>query len=117
MKVFKYRVDGASLQVIRLPKGAKILQVAWQRHQQDTFLWALVDPEAPLVSRTFYLMATGQEMGDAEGLLHVGTFQMGVLVWHLFEVTRGLERSELEQLYGEVWQHSHATTRFKIIST
>ena len=53
-------------------------------------LWALVNPDAPMETRTFRVVGTGHDIPpDGADYLwyHVGTFQMhgGYFVGHLFE--------------------------------
>ncbi len=81
--IYKYRLepDGA----IFMPKGAKILTVQTQR--DESYLWAMVDPEAPAEQRIFRSVPTGMPF-DERGMEYIGTFQIhGSLVLHVFEDT------------------------------
>ena len=87
-KVFKYPVKIEDHVTLEMPKGAKLL--SFQCQYDQPCLWALVDPEAPLESRTFRFVGTGHPIEEpAEKLSFVGTAQMrgGALIWHLFEIT------------------------------
>lgn len=82
MKIYKYPLKP----VLQIPEGAKILAVQLQFDSPK--LWALVDPEKPLVDRHIKVFGTGHEIPD--GLKYIGTFQedslaIGHFVWHVFE--------------------------------
>lgn len=84
-KVFKYPVEIDGKFSLLLPMEAKILAV--QIQHDKPCLWALVDPNAPVETRSFRLAGTGHPI-DEESLEYIGTFQMasGSLIWHLFEI-------------------------------
>lgn len=73
---------------IEMPAGAEVLHVNVQSRglDEDAYLWALVDPNAPKGLRRFFLVGTGQPLSEDAGR-HVGTWDMmnGRYVWHLFE--------------------------------
>jgi hypothetical protein len=71
-----------------MPEGAELLTVQVQGFGH--FIWALVDPKAKKVRRTFRVIGTGYPIEDDSALQYVGTFQQrrGALVWHLFETTQ-----------------------------
>lgn len=85
-EVWKYGVGTFGLFSINMPEGAQILTVGAQHDVGH--MWALVDPRAPRVSRTFLLTGTGHEIDGTLTVEYVGTFQQvnGALVWHVFEV-------------------------------
>ena len=88
MKVYKYALNPAALIVINLPKGAKPLYAS-QQHGKNIYLWALVDPDAPLEKRYFRIIVTGYEIAEPpERLKFINTFfkNDGDYVFHLFEV-------------------------------
>ena len=70
---------------ISMPKAAFILDVQVQEHHPC--LWALVNVEAPMVTRHFRVYGTGQPLNHAPGM-YIGTYQDhgGALVFHMFEV-------------------------------
>lgn len=85
MTIWKFPIPIMDTIQIEMPAEAKILCV---QVQGDTpTLWAIVDPEALKVKRTFYVRGTGHQMYGAEKSLYVGTFQIlgGSLVFHLFD--------------------------------
>ena len=59
----------------------KFLHVAVQ--DSIITIWALVDTEAPLISRRFKVIGTGGAITDYEKFL--GTVFQGPLVWHVFD--------------------------------
>ncbi len=83
--VFKYEIPPYNA-AIKLPVGAEILSVAFQR---DTFcMWAKVDTEAETEERNFEAFGTGHEMPYIMGVDYkfVGTAHMdNDLVFHAFE--------------------------------
>lgn len=83
MKVYKYQITNKKRQDIELPEGAQILSLQLQKGIPT--IWALVDPEAVTYTRRFFVVATGEEIGDH--LEYVGTFQVpeSELVFHIFK--------------------------------
>lgn len=84
--IFKYDLRVEDDQTVDMPAGATVLCVQDQRGTPR--LWALVDPSAPKVARTFRIHGTGHEIPDPERLAYLSSFQMagGELVFHTFEV-------------------------------
>lgn len=78
-QVWKYDVESGS---VSMPVGAELLSVQMQRGVIT--LWALVDPAAPAVHRSFVVVGTGQDLPDGD-LVYRGTIQAGAFVWHVFE--------------------------------
>lgn len=60
--IYKYRLSFMETSKVVLHKDAKILRI--DGSDGAIWLWALVDTEAPLVERTFYLFKTGGKMPD-----------------------------------------------------
>lgn len=86
-KVFKYSFPTTDAFSLHMPKGAKIVLVEPQESIDPTLgacLWAEVNPEAPQEQRTFRLFGTGHVIAD-DNLVHVGSYQHSVFVWHLYE--------------------------------
>lgn len=90
--VYKYELLPGAIR-LDLPRGAELLHAGTQGHA--AYLWALVDPAEPKVTRRVFAQATGEPMpslaGDAD---YVDTFTVdegaGPLVFHVFD---GGERS------------------------
>lgn len=68
---------------VMMPEGAIVLTAAAQRG--SVFLWAVVDPKAPMRIRRFAVRGTGHPVGD-DLVYHVGTVQLhdGDLVFSVF---------------------------------
>lgn len=83
MTIWKYPLTAAS--GLRMPQGARLLAV--QVQAEDVCLWALVDPEAPMVTRTIRVFGTGHTVRLAPTDTYIGTFQLsgGALVFHVFD--------------------------------
>jgi hypothetical protein len=81
--IWKYPLTAAS--GLRMPRGARLLTV--QVQAEDVCLWALVDPEAPMVTRTIRVFGTGHTVKLAATDAYIGTFQLsgGALVFHAFD--------------------------------
>ena len=86
MTIWKYAAAPGSFELM-MPHGAEVLSA--QMQGPDAVLWACVDPDEPTTMRRFVIYGTGHDMGGLKFPVrdvYVGTFQMGPLVWHLFEV-------------------------------
>ncbi len=87
-QVWKFPVEFSARFSLPLPKGAEVLHFDMQGTMPT--LWALVDPEAEIAPRDFFLRGTGHDIPSPEDLplKHIGTCleDGGRLVWHLFEV-------------------------------
>jgi|HubBroStandDraft_2_1064218.scaffolds.fasta_scaffold16971_9 hypothetical protein len=85
LRVYKYPLRLDDEMRVTLHAGARVLTVQEQRG--DPYVWALVDPTQPEVSRRFRLAGTGQDILWQENMYYRGTFQLrgGALVFHLFE--------------------------------
>ena len=83
-KIYKYQIAITDEIYLSMPKGAQVLSV--QVQHDIPVIWALVDPDAPVVERHFHLEATGHQLPDLMGRF-IGTIQIleGDLVFHLFE--------------------------------
>ncbi len=90
MRVYKYVIQPGDYHPrIEMPIGAELLHLAMQGEQ--LCLWALVDPAAPPITRTFRILATGDTIVEHESrVTHIGTVLMaeGRLVFHVFEIDR-----------------------------
>lgn len=83
--IYKYPLCLMDVQVIAMPKGARILCV---QTQQDTLcLWTIVEPERENVERTIVIVGTGHSIPNPKKLSYIGTAQQGIdmFVWHVFE--------------------------------
>lgn len=103
--IWKYELAGPE-KPVAMPKGAQILTA---QMQGDRFcVWALVDPDAPKVNRSFRIYMTGQDIDINEQedgyLKYIQTLQMsglgpkGVFVVHIFELLPTLVDEVLKEL-------------------
>lgn len=84
--IYKYELPVTDLAVIEMPSGAQILKVDYQPGFGPA-IWALVESDAQIEPRTFYVCGTGQDADDLPAeAIHLGTFLMmgGDFVWHVF---------------------------------
>ena len=81
--VYKYKLDSFDC-VLEVPKGLTPLRVDQQ--YGNIILWALVDPEAPLISRRFKVIGTGKPITITGHEKFLGTVFQGHLVWHVFDL-------------------------------
>jgi len=89
--IWKFPLQSADQQTIKMPAGAELLSVQVQR--ETVCLWAKVDPEAAREPRVIAIFGTGHELPEDEStfrLEFIDTFQLhdGALVFHAFEVVR-----------------------------
>lgn len=84
--IFKYKLERKDIQEIEIPGGAEILCLQIQNEQPH--IWALVDPKATPVKRTFKIVGTGEFISEGLNMKHIGSFQMlsGLLIFHCFEL-------------------------------
>ena len=83
--IWKYLLEPACyLTQIDMPEGAEVLCV--QIQSGETFIWAIVELDKPLVSRTFITYGTGEPI-NIDTSAYIGTYQLldGALVYHVFE--------------------------------
>lgn len=90
-EVWKFVVAVRDCFELEMPEQARVLHVERQfpgGRPDEVMMWALVDPQAALEIRTFYVRGTGHRLGDAEGAEHLGSFVLvnGTFVGHLFGV-------------------------------
>lgn len=93
MVIHKYEViDGA---LITMPKGARVLHAGIQKSarlpydNEGVFVWALVDPDAPMVQRLVVSYGTGHGMHPAATIQkYVGTvhYVSMPIVVHVFDL-------------------------------
>ena len=82
--VWKYLIRLEDRYSVLMPQGAEVLHVATQGNAP--FMWARVDPEAPLESRWFDVAGTGHPLSATNSAKHLGSFMYaGGLVFHVFE--------------------------------
>ena len=86
--IYKYPLPRlGALNQILMPSGARILSANMQG--SNLCVWALVDPDAEMVVRTFVVRGTGHPCPNTENLAFVDTVQAPPFVWHLFDGGEG----------------------------
>lgn len=84
--IHKYAINTLA-DTYKLPKGAQILCVQVQHGRP--YMWALVDPAAPMVARGIVVYGTGFDVPRRNAAVehYIGTVQLndGGLVWHIFD--------------------------------
>ena len=86
--IYKYYLPIEDEPVIDMPVGAMVLSVREQGELAN--VWALVETDAEIESRQFFLAGTGRPVPFSEkGLRFIATFLMyeGTVVFHLFEMS------------------------------
>jgi hypothetical protein len=85
-RIFKYDLQIRGTAIVPMQRGAVILHVAAQG--TVPCVWASVDPNAPLESRTFSVVFTGHD-DIPEDSRYLGTCQThNGLVLHVYEMLR-----------------------------
>lgn len=69
-KIFKYQMPICEKYSLQLPIRAEILRV--DDVDGMFYLWAMVNPSAPLEQRNFEAYKTGQDIPNPEGLVYLG---------------------------------------------
>lgn len=70
---------------LALPQGAQLLEMGVQN--DHFFVWALVDPSAKEILRSFAFLGTGHKVQRrSEDLVYISSWVSTGLVFHLFEV-------------------------------
>lgn len=83
--IYKYHLQVISTsqdQKLVLPDGFKILSM--QNQDDEITFWAEVNPGNISKPRRFRVFGTGWGIMDNEGFEHIGTVQIGSLVWHVY---------------------------------
>lgn len=86
-RIYKYDIPVTDRAIILMPENAVILKVGVQ--YDKPVLWALVDPDAPVTDRTFFVFGTGHSFDLAGPFIHHGTLLLHdeTRVYHVFEKT------------------------------
>lgn len=94
--IWKFPLEIADMQLIKMPLGSKILTVQVQR--EKLCLWALVNPHPQLrkESRKILIYGTGYDIVKSKRIKYINTCQLhnGFFVGHVFEDVSGKERIE-----------------------
>ena len=92
MVIYKHPFEDVGTFTLELPEHSQILSCQVQTKISDNnrlndqpCLWVLVDTEMLTIKRHFKLFSTGEIINQIADLKFIGTFQMGLYVYHLFE--------------------------------
>ena len=83
--IWKFSIAVTDDQEVEMPEGARIVTV--QAQKGSLYLWAIVEPSAPMKKRRIKVVGTGHPKDALSNLVYIGSAQMagGTLVWHVFE--------------------------------
>ena len=84
MTIWKFPLDVTDEQLISMPSEAEILSL--QVQSGIPCIWATVDSSRPAENRRFFTHGTGHNITRAHIGKFIGTYQIGSLVFHVFEV-------------------------------
>lgn len=86
-RIYKYQLEVADEQTIKIPMNAELLSV--QTQNEVPCLWALIDPNEVTENRWIEIFGTGNPVNCDFGKERrfLGTFQLmnGALIFHAFE--------------------------------
>lgn len=80
--IHKYPFGVAHTFSVPLPVAHEVVHVDMQGDAQPT-MWVEVDTSTDTIPFEFHVVGTGHQVPN--GTAHVGTVQMDVFVWHLYE--------------------------------
>lgn len=82
--IWRYPIDMAEEQSVRMPKGARVLSV--QRHGKETFLYALLTAHSAYTTRTVRVRSTDDDCDGLAAEEYVGTVALDDhrFVFHVF---------------------------------
>ena len=84
--IWKFNLNVGS-NLVDMPLGASVIHFG----EQDAWptMWAIVDTEAGKREREYIVEGTGLSLAEEETKeTYIGTVQIGLSVWHLFDVTK-----------------------------
>jgi hypothetical protein len=92
-KILKFPLVLGQYSVVMMPKGSAILDVDHQKG--ELYVWAMCDPDQPLISYSFRIHGTGFELPNVHEyekwyFKTVHIHEQG-LVWHVFDLNRNVE--------------------------
>lgn len=93
--IYKYPLPTPAMDsnfvIIEMPDGAQPLHVDVQHGQ--VCIWAVVDPERPMVRRRIRVIGTGLDASDVEHIAYIGSVLLlnGTFVFHIFDAGISLQ--------------------------
>lgn len=91
-KIFKYKIEVEHEQVIKIPKGSKLVDI--QVQNGEIKMWAVVDEAVKEVDGMRIMIAgTGRPIHfDLEVYEHLKTVQIENYVWHIYVDKQHIKR-------------------------
>lgn len=81
--IYKYPLTVGG-QYVKMPLQSKLMNVGLDP-QGELCIWAIVDPDQPLIEIVFGVFGTGQEISEKVDLgRYLGSVTSGQFVWHVF---------------------------------
>ena len=81
--IYKYKLNLAHTEV-ELPEGSKVVHFGMQRNELCMWVEQVVESNLEPISRSYWVIGTGHEIPNIDGLRHLGTALDGGFVWHLY---------------------------------
>ena len=81
--IYKYELEVADWQDVKMPLGGEILSIQLQGAKPT--IWVKLAPHQPVGERRLRIVGTGHSFVDALIGDYVGTIQSDGFVWHLFD--------------------------------
>ena len=84
--IWKYNLAVTDYQTVTMPEGARLLSIGVQHNNDYPCMWALVEPDRPVVEFGVCILGTGHNVDLSSGWEFVGMFQLrgGLFVGHVF---------------------------------
>jgi len=85
-EIWEFRIHITDKPLVAIPEEHEIL--CFQVQEGRPYIWALINRNSPIIQKRFRLLGTGNPIDANINLTskdYIGTIQLGVFVWHLFE--------------------------------
>jgi len=83
MKIWKYPLEKARTQLVRMPSKSEIMDI--QMQNGELTLWVMADPETETIEVRINTYGTGYETNEKSFKdVYLATIQNGEYVWHFF---------------------------------
>lgn len=88
LTIYKYKLNKSGINQIQMPMDASVISVGLDP-KDDICIWAIVDTEKNMDTRTFFVAGTGwditEELLEFSEINYLGTVKQGSFMWHIFE--------------------------------
>lgn len=82
--IYKYEITNLDHTIINMPTFAKILHAGVQ--DGKIYIWARVNTDELASPRIIRCYGTGNDCSYEGDQVYLGTVQLGLFVWHVFEL-------------------------------